>query len=368
MKRNLSDNSSRSTAGCLPVPLFNQKKRTRQPLTSNPLKNEPSTSTVTHSYDFSARTTELGWEIAKPELAQLQKTTNSGQIEPSMAPSLLKQQNTSKPNISNTGKNLNILRAEEKNTNAKVWNRNEHMSPSSRINLISDSGIIRKFENISNSLRTVQQHKLPDHHKASQHIETTVTGRICSSKAQWPVISSTTSRSLQDHSPAYKFKHNIQQNKVNEKQFDHVPEDKMIQKVPAYQLKLKENDNSLRIISAVIESMKHWSQYTYKTALLFEVLGTLDSAVTPGAYGAKSFVLRDGKESLPCVFYEIDRELPRLIRGRVHRCMGNYDTKRNIFKCVSVRPATVVEQRTFQEFVKTSDVEMREYVKTMNEV
>ncbi|TFK12794.1 NADP-dependent malic enzyme [Platysternon megacephalum] len=229
MKRNLSDSSSRSTAGCLPVPLFNQKKRTRQPLTSNPLKNEPSTSTVTHSYDFSARTTELGWEVAKPELAQLQKTMNSGQIEPSMAPCLLKQQNTSKPNISNTGKNLNILRAEEKNTNAKVWNRNEHMSPSSRINLISDSGIVRKFENISNSLRTVQQHKLPEHHKASQHIETTVTGQICSSKAQWPVISSTTSRSLQDHSPAYKFKHNIQQNKVNEKQFDHVPEDKMIQ-------------------------------------------------------------------------------------------------------------------------------------------
>uniref|UniRef100_A0A452GRA4 Uncharacterized protein n=1 Tax=Gopherus agassizii TaxID=38772 RepID=A0A452GRA4_9SAUR len=334
MKRNLSDNSSRSTAGCLPVPLFNQKKRTRQPLTSNPLKNEPSTSTVTHSYDFSARTTG-------------QYFNRYCDIESYI---------------------MLHCRAEEKNTNAKVWNRNEHMSPSSRINLISDSGIIRKFENISNSLRTVQQNKLPDHHKASQHIETTVTGRICSSKAQWPVISSTTSRSLQDHSPAYKFKHNIQQNKVNEKQFDHVPEDKMIQKVPAYQLKLKENDNSLRIISAVIESMKHWSQYTYKTALLFEVLGTLDSAVTPGAYGAKSFVLRDGKESLPCVFYEIDRELPRLIRGRVHRCMGNYDTKRNIFKCVSVRPATVVEQRTFQEFVKISDVEMRECVKTMNEV
>lgn len=34
-------------------------------------------------------------------------------------------------------------------------------------------------------------------------------------------------------------------------------------------------------------------------------IGTLDSAVTPGAYGAKNFLLRDGKESLPCVFYEI---------------------------------------------------------------
>uniref|UniRef100_A0A8C3TBS2 Spermatogenesis associated 22 n=1 Tax=Chelydra serpentina TaxID=8475 RepID=A0A8C3TBS2_CHESE len=362
MKRNLSDSSSRSTAGCLPVSLFNQKKRTRQPLTSNPLKNEPNTSTVTHSYDFSARTTELGWEVAKPELAQLQKTTNSGYVKPNFFCQYFNRYCHIEPYI------MLHCRAEEKNTNANVWNRNEHMSQSSRTNLISDSGIIRKFENISNSLRTVQQHKLLDHHKALQHIETTATGQICSSKAQWPVISSTTSRSLQDHSPAYKFKHNIQQNKVNEKQFDHVPEDKMTQNIPAYQFKLKEKDNSLRIINAVIESMKHWSQYTYKTALLFEVLGTLDSAVTPGAYGAKSFVLRDGKESLPCVFYEIDRELPRLIRGRVHRCMGNYDTKRNIFKCVSVRPATVVEQRTFQEFVKTSDVEMRECVKTMNEV
>uniref|UniRef100_A0A8D0GLB0 Spermatosis associated 22 n=1 Tax=Sphenodon punctatus TaxID=8508 RepID=A0A8D0GLB0_SPHPU len=195
MKRNLTESSVRSTAGCLPVPLFNQKKRNRIPLTSNPLKNEPSSSVTTHSFDFSPTST-----------------------------------------------------------------------------------------------------------------------------------------------------------------------------VPGYQLKLKEKDNSLRIISAVIESMKHWSQYTYKTALLFEVLGTLDSAVTPGSYGAKSFVLRDGKESVSCIFYEIDRELPRLIRGRVHRCMGNYDTKKNIFKCVSVRPAIVTEQKTFQEFVKIADMEMREYVKTMNEV
>lgn len=30
------------------MPLFNQKKRTRQPLTSNPLKNEPGSSSATH--------------------------------------------------------------------------------------------------------------------------------------------------------------------------------------------------------------------------------------------------------------------------------------------------------------------------------
>ena len=38
--------------GCLPVPLFNQKKRNRQPLTSNPLKNDPGISTASDSYDF----------------------------------------------------------------------------------------------------------------------------------------------------------------------------------------------------------------------------------------------------------------------------------------------------------------------------
>lgn len=63
-----------------------------------------------------------------------------------------------------------------------------------------------------------------------------------------------------------------------------------------------------------------------------------------------------------------DRELPRLIRGRVHRCMGTYDAKKNIFKCVSVRPATAQEQDTFQDFVKIADVEMTAYVKTMNEM
>lgn len=63
-----------------------------------------------------------------------------------------------------------------------------------------------------------------------------------------------------------------------------------------------------------------------------------------------------------------DRDLPRLIRGRVHRCMGNYDAKRNIFKCVSVRPATIQEQNTFQEFVKIADLDMTAYVKTINEI
>ncbi|XP_035745484.1 spermatogenesis-associated protein 22 [Egretta garzetta] len=362
MKRSLANISTRSTAGCLPVPLFNQKKRNRQPLTSNPLKNEPDTSSGTRTYDFSP--TSFGWGTANPEVAELQKAANNGRTEHHMAPSLMKPLNASKSNFPNAGKNLYVCRLAPA---TKVWNRNEYTPLSNTADSRSGSGIIRKFESLPSSLQTVQQQKNPDNHNLSQYIKPTEASQTYTSRGQWPAKPKAVSRSLQDHSLAYKFNYNTQQNKMKEKNVDCVPESKS-QEVSSSQLKIKEKKNSLRIISAVIESMRHWSQYAYKTALLFEVLGTLDSAVTPGAYGAKNFLLRDGKESLPCVFYEIDRELPRLIRGRVHRCMGNYDAKRNIFKCVSVRPATIQEQNTFQEFVKIADVEMTAYVKTMNEI
>ncbi|NXL91638.1 SPT22 protein, partial [Alectura lathami] len=366
MKRSLADNSARSTAGCLPVPLFNQKKRNRQPLTSNPLQNEPGTSSGTRGFS----STSMGWGPTNTEVAELQKAANNGP-EHHMAPSLMKPPNALKSNLANAGKSLYACRAEEKTPNTNVWNRNEYTPLSNRTGSISDSGTTRKFENLSNNLKTVQPQKKPDNCNSSQHTKTTETSQTYLRKGQWPGKPNTVSRSLQDHGLPYKYNYNSQQTNMNEKQLGCVPEDKififLLKDISSSQLKLKEKRNSLRIISAVIESMKHWSQYTYKTVLLFEVLGTLDSAVTSGAYGAKNFLLRDGKESLPCVFYEIDRELPRLIRGRVHRCMGNYDTKRNIFKCFSVRPATIPEQNTFQEFVKISDVEMTAYVKTMNE-
>ncbi|XP_021271206.1 spermatogenesis-associated protein 22 isoform X2 [Numida meleagris] len=362
MKRSLADASTRSTAGCLPVPLFNQKKRNRQPLTSNPLRNEPGSSSATR--DFSS--TSLGWGTASPEADEPQKAVNDGGDDHT-APSLMKSPNASKPNLANAGKNLFAYRAEEKTSNTKIWKRNEYSPASNRTDSISNSGTMKKCENRSNNWKTAQQRGTADNSNSSQHIKTTATSQTHPSKGQWPGKPNTASRDLQDYGLANKLNCNSQQNNMNEKQFSCVPEDRS-QDISSFQLKLKEKRNSLRIISAVIESMKHWSQYTYKAALLFEVLGTLDSAVTSGACGAKNFLLRDGKESLPCVFYEIDRELPRLIRGRVHRCMGNYDTKRNVFKCVSVRPATIPEQNTFQEFVKIADVEMTAYVKTMNEI
>ncbi|NWT87454.1 SPT22 protein, partial [Lanius ludovicianus] len=359
MKRSLGDASTRSTAGCLPVPLFNQKKRTRQPLTSNPLKNEPGIGSGTRSYDFSP--TSFGQMDLCPDVITTLHMDKLGVHSSALSLDVFKAKTTIYGLLLYTL--ITYMNIQMRCCDTKLLycrNRNEYTPLGNPANSRSGNGTTQKFVNFSSSLKTVQEQKHPGNHNPSQLIKTDT------AKGQWPVKPNTVSRSLQDHSPAYKFNYNIQQNKMNENQIDCVPEDKS-QEIASSQLKTKIKKNSLRILSAVIQSVRHWSQYAYKTALLFEVLGTLDSAVTPGAFGAKNFLLRDGKETLPCVFYEIDRELPRLIRGRVHRCMGNYDAKRNLFKCVSVRPASAQEQNTFQDFVRIADVEMTAYVKTMNE-
>uniref|UniRef100_A0A8C2WGU0 Spermatogenesis associated 22 n=1 Tax=Cyclopterus lumpus TaxID=8103 RepID=A0A8C2WGU0_CYCLU len=127
-------------------------------------------------------------------------------------------------------------------------------------------------------------------------------------------------------------------------------------------------ENSLRILTSVIDGMRHWSQFKDKVPYLFEIFATLDSAVTLDRLGAKNFLMRDGKEVVTCVFYENEQELPRLIRGQVHRCVGNYDRSRDVLMCVSVRPGLPSELRNAQEAVKACDAEMRALVKLLSEV
>uniref|UniRef100_A0A670KLZ6 Spermatosis associated 22 n=1 Tax=Podarcis muralis TaxID=64176 RepID=A0A670KLZ6_PODMU len=337
MKRTLTDNSNRSTAGYFPVPLFNQKKRNRQPLTSNPLKNELCTSKPAENVDYSAM------------LAGKWRTILCVCVCVCVC-------------LYYTIIQLKYLLEEKNNT----WKRNNFPALGSGTDNRKGSQLDKSPECLMGTGSKQQKSAGYSHGSKARGAE-----QSYPATAQWPAGKNTGPRGPQGQSTPYTFKPSPLQQKVNEKKADFLFlfASSVCKKGPAaFQAKLQEKDNSLRIISVVIESMKHWSQYTNKVPLLFEVLGVLDSAVTPGQYGAKTFLLRDGKESMPCVFYEIDRELPRLIRGRVHRCMGNYDTKRKVFKCVSVRPATVPEQQTFQNFVKIADAEMSKYVKTSNEV
>ncbi|XP_030041698.1 spermatogenesis-associated protein 22 [Microcaecilia unicolor] len=335
MKRIFSENPICTTAGCVPVPLFNQKMRNRQTLTSFPESNEPSTSSINpfhENFDFSPMSEDLFGEM--PTLSHQGKTMDNSRIK-----------------------------GEKQNASAGVWKGNDCLLPS-RTDFMSDTEIVHG--QIS-TLGNIWQQRSCEPCKTGKR-GATASEKMYSSTARCPIISNSTAKVLQNHSSLYKLRHNLKQTKLNEKQFGDIPEKATIQLVPRMQAKIKGNDSSLRIIPAVIERMKHWSKYTCKVPLLFEVLATLDSAVTSGPYSAKTFLLRDGQDSVPCIFYEIDRDLPRLIRGRVHRCMGTYDRKKNQFKCVSVRPASVSEQKTFEEFVKVADAEIRQYVKTINEL
>ncbi|XP_037125979.1 spermatogenesis-associated protein 22 [Syngnathus acus] len=127
-------------------------------------------------------------------------------------------------------------------------------------------------------------------------------------------------------------------------------------------------DNSLRILNATIEGMKYWSQFKIKVPLFFEIIATLDSAVTIGHHGAKNFLLRNGNEVVQCVFYENEQNLPRLFRGQVHRCVGNYDGNRDVLVCMSIREAKPSEVRNALNTIKVCDNYMRKLVKLFHEV
>ncbi|XP_061659305.1 spermatogenesis-associated protein 22 isoform X2 [Syngnathoides biaculeatus] len=121
-------------------------------------------------------------------------------------------------------------------------------------------------------------------------------------------------------------------------------------------------DSSVRILTAVVEGVRYWSQFKDKVFCIFELFATLDSAVTLGQHGSKNFLLRDGKHVVQCVFYENEQELPRLIRGQVYRCVGNYDRSKGDFVCASVRAAEPSEVAVAHGAVRASDAHMRKLV------
>ncbi|XP_041521592.1 spermatogenesis-associated protein 22 isoform X1 [Microtus oregoni] len=361
MKRNLNENSTRSTAGCLPVPLFNQKKRNRQPLTSNPLQNDPGISTVSDSYSSPPLPTDWAWEAVYPEVTPLKKTTNIGQIPASASYSLKSQDSVFKPMQSSAERSQSSwgFRGDNRNTSLRTWDKNDFRPQHKTANAAANS----KFNSYSMDLGAQQQKQsgMPEFPNLDGHKETGVLRQTCLSK-----LPGSTVKGPDRASALQAFKPSFQQNQFKKTVLGDTPGENTLKDVPLRQL--KEKDNSLRIISAVIESMRYWREQVQRTVLLFEILAVLDSAVTPGPHYSKTFLMRDGKNTLPCVFYEIDRELPRLIRGRVHRCVGHYDPDKNIFKCVSVRPASASEQKTFQDFVKIVDAEMKYHTKVVNEM
>lgn len=129
-------------------------------------------------------------------------------------------------------------------------------------------------------------------------------------------------------------------------------------------VKRKEAEMSLRILSATVQGMIHWSQNKKSATLMFELIGRINSAVSTAPSTSKEFMLNDDKNtSVKCIFYEIDRPCPRLIRGQYYRCVGTYNNKTHIMNCVNIRPATDTEKKLHPVFVSSSDKVMRAFTK-----
>ncbi|XP_072909392.1 spermatogenesis-associated protein 22 isoform X4 [Hemitrygon akajei] len=374
MKRNITENSTRATAGCFPVLLFNQRKRTRLPLTSNPMEHESSSNSnfpTSENFD-SPPAGNRGLIQSRPQSNQITMQNNyEAQLQYPSKRSYLDNTSSSVK----TMKTSQPQQHEPQHEQARAYRKFSYGS-----NAVGQSswntGVKHQLGNIwkENPKPTINDLKEFASTTGTNYSQMKMADTFRSHVSSDPYKAQTKSYQ-QIHQKFKNSPQNIarnsycsQQNEFTENHFINNPDDGVDQRSKPTQMKLTQPDNTLRVMTATIEGMKHWTQYSDRLALLFEVFATLDSAVITGEHGAKNFLLRDRKNSVPCVFYETDRDLPRLIRGQIHRCMGTYDKKRNLFKCVSVRPTTAVEQKTFTEFVSVADAEMTQFVKALNEV
>ncbi|KAG7515557.1 hypothetical protein JOB18_011411 [Solea senegalensis] len=326
MMRRQANQPARPTAGCISVPLFNQKKRNRIPLTSSPSVNE-----------FFSHT-----EYVANTSAATSHNSTAG---------------------FNGGYQASCLSSGA--SQSDQWNRQGVPQAPQPRKFTSNrpapepAATARTYAPISHPYKaggTGSKTGLPSYPSRQQDYSFTPR----QNKYQAPSSSDTAQSKTRP--PHGGFSHVVQQSPCRPRS-------------PSYQQQQQEAslmkpapENSLRILTAVIAGMRHWSQFKDKVPYLFEIFATLDSAVTLGHHGAKTFLMRDGKQVVQCIFYENEKELPRLIRGQIHRCVGNYDRSRDVLVCVSVRPGLPSEHRNALQAVQACDTEMRALVKLLREV
>ncbi|XP_068585615.1 spermatogenesis-associated protein 22 isoform X2 [Cebidichthys violaceus] len=383
--RRQENQPARSTAGCLSVPLFNQKKRSRVPLTSAPSENEffshseykaSTSSAASHStpgsygcYQASGPSSGASqshqWNRQDIPPSTPPQQYGSNRPAPGPAPAMRTYTPIAHPYkvggtsfSSEMGKPINSVRQLDfspSGNSGQSRYKAPHISESAQIKPIPRPGFSQMGQ--QSSYRPPN----PTHQYSQQPRPL---------PAPVPPPSRPSARAVQPQNNSWKFT-----NSFGPQKSPFEGNKKTIQPQTARKAQTQDTfpmkpavENSLRILTSVIDGMRHWSQFKDKVPYLFEIFATLDSAVTLGRHGAKNFLMRDRKEVVSCVFYENEQELPCLIRGQVHRCVGNYDRSRDILMCVSVRAGLPTELRNAHEAVKACDAEMRALVKLLSEV
>ncbi|XP_026228428.1 spermatogenesis-associated protein 22 isoform X2 [Anabas testudineus] len=351
---------ARSTAGCLSVPLFNQRKRNRVPLTSAPSENE-----------FFSHTEYLSTSSATPQ----NKPGTSGCYQASgpasTAPQCHQWNRQSIPQsaqFQSYGSNrpapgpAPTMRAYSPMPHPyKVERKNSKMGQTSnQVREQASSSIVYSMQSKYQTSRSSEsEQSKPPLHSGSQQSSYRPPNpthhyfqQSRPPSGPLPLSSRPSADAKQPQNNSWKFTNSFgsQTSTFDGKGSLSQPKTVQLTQSQKETFPMKPAiENALRILTSVIDA-------------------TLDSAVTLGHHGAKNFLMRDGKEVVQCVFYENEQELPRLIRGQVHRCVGNYDRNRDVLVCVSVRSSLPSELRNAQEAVKACDAEMRALVKSFSEV
>lgn len=126
------------------------------------------------------------------------------------------------------------------------------------------------------------------------------------------------------------------------------------------------NVNNEIFLTTTIEKMIKYQELPQikNSNVLFEIIAQLDSVLTDYPNNGRVFSIRDSSNNfndnspsnlLKCVFYEIDRKLFGLVRRSYIRCVGQYNVKKKIFLCFSVRSAFERELVDFQNSVIETD-------------
>ncbi|XP_056254246.1 spermatogenesis-associated protein 22 isoform X1 [Seriola aureovittata] len=370
--------SAKPAAGCLSVPLFNQKKRNRVPLTSAPSVNEffshsEYLANTSAAPSHSSPSTYGGYQASGPFSGPSQshqcyrqgvsQSTQPQQYEsnrPAPGPAPTTRAFAPVPHPYKGGSSSSKTGQPSYPARQQDSRQNKYQTPSS-----SESAQTKPTPHTGWSQRGQQlSYRPPDathqYPQQSRPLPPPV-----------PPTSTPAARAVQPQNNSWKFTNSFGplSSSFEGKMSSNQPQTTRPTQTQQETFPRKPApENSLRILTAVIDGMRHWSQFKDKVPYLFEIFATLDSAVTLGRHGAKTFLIRDGKEAVQCVFYENEQELPRLIRGQVHRYVGNYDCSRDVLMCVSIRPCLPSELRNAQESIKACDAEMRALVKSLSEV
>lgn len=96
---------------------------------------------------------------------------------------------------------------------------------------------------------------------------------------------------------------------------------------------------SCKFLAVNVYGIRAWSQVKLNFSIIFELFGILDSRPTT-ILGGKKFTIKDTQgRSIVCVFYEADRDLRTLMRGRIYRCVGMFKSTQEQLHLVSIREA-----------------------------